>query len=52
MMQLKLLDDINETSDKLKEWFISNDNSFIYLVLFVLGIAIFFVVYNALGKEK
>lgn len=42
-----------EVSDSFREWILENSNNpLLWVGLFMLGLIIFFVTYNALQKEK
>lgn len=50
---LTIMDSINKAGDSVKDFFISSDrNPVIWIGLFLIGIVVFFLTYNALNKNK
>lgn len=51
MYVLKIMDKLNEWSESLKEFMLKNDgNIVLFVALFLGGVAIFSITYNALHK--
>lgn len=50
---LNIIDKLNEKSESLREWISKySDNPFFWIIIFGVGVAIFFFTYNALQTEK
>lgn len=53
MEMLSIMDKLNDLGDKIKDFMLKQDGNVIFWVLLFLGgIAIFGIVYQALQKEK
>lgn len=47
---LTIIDDLNKKLDGVKAWLSNSDNSYIWIVIFFVGIIIFSLTYKALNK--
>ncbi len=52
-MLLSIWSEMNKMAENFKDWIIEHStNPLLWISLFLLGLAIFFITYNALQKEK
>jgi hypothetical protein len=50
---LNIIDELNKKSESLRNWIAEHvDNPLFWLIMFGLGILVFFFTYNALQTEK
>lgn len=50
---LNIIDDLNKKSESLRDWIAEHvDNPLFWIVVFCVGILVFFLTYNALQTEK
>lgn len=49
---LGLMEKLEELSENVKEFMINNGNIILFVGLFAAGLAVFFIVYNAMNKEN
>ena len=51
-MILNFIDTIDSWLKPVKEWIRNNDNAFFVVIIFGIGLALFFFTYKALHKDK
>ena len=51
-MVLDLVKDIEKLSDNFREWIINNSGPALMIFIFIFGLIVFFVAYNALHKNN
>lgn len=50
-MVLNIIDTLNDWGENLKSFLMSSEHNPIWVVFFVIGVALFFFTYNALHKD-
>ena len=50
-MILNIIDDLQKVSDNFREWVINHSGPGLMIIFFIIGLAVFFVTYNALHKH-
>lgn len=50
-MIINIFESIEKVANNFKEWIIQNNSPAIMIVFFLIGLAVFFLTYNALHKH-